>query len=92
MTKTALNMYPNPCSEYLTLVTPSGVRKATWSIVSMTGTEILSGTINRETKIDVSGLSSGAYMLRLSGDQINTTKIVVKECFQHTIKALLPIQ
>jgi hypothetical protein len=45
----------------------------------MTGAEILSGTVNRETKIDVSGLSSGAYMLRLSGDQINTTKIVVKE-------------
>lgn len=79
ITKTALNIYPNPCSDYVKLATPSGVRSANWSIVSMTGIEVTSGTVNRETKIDVSGLSSGVYLLRLSGDQINTTKILVKE-------------
>ena len=72
------DMYPNPASESLTIQLSSGSDKATVQFYDNIGRLALTETVtNSNNKIDVNGLSSGIYILKvLSGDKIGSQKFI----------------
>ena len=74
-TANTLTLYPNPASNKFTISTPS---KGSISILNISGQQILQQKITEQTTtVDVSGLKSGVYILRLKSDQtVATTKFI----------------
>ncbi|MCR4829774.1 MAG: fibronectin type III domain-containing protein [Bacteroidales bacterium] len=78
-----VNIYPNPASNS-TNITLSGVTgEVTIAIIDMNGRTVRSSTMSCDgdcaTTIEVSDLASGAYFVRISGEEVNTVKkLVVK--------------
>lgn len=73
-------MYPNPASESLTIQLPSGSDKAKVQFYDYVGRLALTGYVtDSNNKIDVNGLSSGVYVLKvLSNDKIGSQKFIKK--------------
>lgn len=71
---TDISMYPNPAFSSLTLVLPSD-EKADIQIVDMRG-EVVYTTITRQqnTTLNISGLATGAYMVRITTPQGTVSK------------------
>lgn len=59
-----LKVYPNPANDVLMLHGAQRHNGERFSVVDLTGAEVLSGTVRFE-QVDVSGLSPGAYVLRV---------------------------
>lgn len=73
---TDLILYPNPAKTVLNLNTLDNMTNAVYSIFDMNGRRVLNSKLNANT-IDVSGLSSGNYILRLmSGTSIKSQKFI----------------
>jgi len=74
-----LHVYPNPAHDAL-LVRGAGARAngAHYSIRSMAGRELLSGTL-QEGRIDIRTLSSGVYLVLLDGDGSRARQQFVKQ-------------
>ena len=63
-------IYPSPAAGSLTIESTSAHR---FRIISISGATVLAGDINNKIQIvDVSGLSSGTYLLRLINDKYET--------------------
>ena len=74
-----LNIYPNPTANQLTV--KNVPLKSSWKLHSVNGSVITGGlTEKEEFSIDVSGLKSGIYLLRITGSDGNSMirKVVVK--------------
>ncbi|MBE0647023.1 MAG: T9SS type A sorting domain-containing protein [Bacteroidales bacterium] len=62
-----LMIYPNPASTTITIETPS---KCSLSILNFTGQQLLQqGITESTTTLDVSGLPSGIYVVKLAGEK-----------------------
>ena len=73
-----ISLYPNPASSTVTLTGIEGA--ATVTVVDMNGREVYSGnTADGRLTIDVSGMSQGAYFVRITGEQVNAIrKLIVR--------------
>ena len=70
----AILVYPNPATDYMML--KNNNIGDVYTLYDMTGKEILSGKITQTTQhIDVSGLASGTYVLKVGG---GSKRIVIK--------------
>ncbi|HLO57761.1 MAG TPA: alpha-amylase family glycosyl hydrolase [Bacteroidales bacterium] len=71
-----VKVFPNPARKYLYLKSEAGYGKA--DIYTITGKRVLTlSTVPEDGSIDISGLSSGLYILKvISGDKTYTTKFV----------------
>lgn len=70
----ALSLYPNPTSGNIEI---SGLAKSMpYNIYNLLGTELQSGTIEEQEKIDVEQLNTGVYFLRLESGK--TFKFIKK--------------
>ncbi|MDT0558243.1 FG-GAP-like repeat-containing protein [Ichthyenterobacterium sp. W332] len=70
-----LILYPNPTKDFLNLNTTIGLSDAIYSVFDLNGKRILNARLNSETKIDVTALQAGQYILRIiSNDTIRTQK------------------
>jgi len=66
-TANTLTIYPNPASTTITIETPS---KWSLSILNFTGQQLLQqGITESTTTLDVSGLPSGIYVVKLAGEK-----------------------
>jgi hypothetical protein len=67
-----LSISPNPVSETLTLEVPVFVGVGRLSILNARGEEVLSGVItgNKRMQVDVRSLASGAYFVRVVGENV----------------------
>jgi hypothetical protein len=63
-----LNLFPNPTSDFIQLKLDAAYSTLAYKIVDMAGKEIQSGQIVNGEKIDVSILSSGYYLLKVSSN------------------------
>jgi pectinesterase len=76
----ALQVYPNPAAEQLTLTHPAAASGAQVVVYTLLGQRVreLPCTLGaRETQVNLQGLSSGQYMLQyVSGGQHFTTPII----------------
>ncbi|MGO3181650.1 MAG: T9SS type A sorting domain-containing protein [Aequorivita sp.] len=70
------NIYPNPATEGYLYVTSkiSGIKHV--SIYDVLGTQVLKTTLNSE-RLDISGLNSGVYILKIEQGKASTTKKLV---------------
>ncbi|MEO9485917.1 MAG: PKD domain-containing protein [Ekhidna sp.] len=77
--ESSLSIYPNPAEDYVTL--KSGiVTTGNYRILNLTGNVVIKGEIDsNETKIDVSELSDGIYLLKLDSKGESAVRRIVVE-------------
>ncbi len=74
----SISLYPNPATSTVTLTGIEG--EAEVSVVDMNGRQVYSGSVKEGSlSIDVSGLSQGAYFVRVTGEKVNAIrKLIVR--------------
>lgn len=73
-------VYPNPVSEYLNIQLPTGTTKASINVFDMSGKLIRNSVISvGNTKVDVSDLTSGVYVLKLDSEGKLGSRQFIKE-------------
>ena len=77
----AISLYPNPASSTVTLTGIEG--EAMVTVVDMNGRQVYTQAINQSGNqtitIDVSGMSQGAYFVRITGERVNAIrKLIVR--------------
>jgi hypothetical protein len=73
-----INVYPNPVNDQLQIAAESS-ETFIYSITSITGVEISNGTFNEKVSINLSDISQGMYLLKLTntkGDLIKVEKLI----------------
>ena len=76
----SVSIHPNPTTDGVTVVAGTGFDGGAFAFYSLTGRLLASGSLDASgTRIDMRGLPSGSYMLRLSdGRQEGKWKIIKK--------------
>ena len=71
-----LSFYPNPVRDVLNLSYGQNISEVV--VYNLLGQKVLENTINADTaKIDMSGLSSGSYIVKItSGNQVKSIKVI----------------
>jgi hypothetical protein len=73
-----LNVYPNPVNDQLQIATESS-ETFVYTISSIAGVEISNGTFNEKVSINLSEISQGLYLLKVTntkGDLIKVEKLI----------------
>lgn len=80
LSATTVNVYPNPAKGKVTVALASGNYQK-FSVVGLQGNTLINGRINNkdsELNLDLSNLSTGTYIIKLTGATGNTLARVVK--------------
>ena len=75
-----LSVYPNPATDYITVSFPN-MKNGKLCVYNIVGEQILSRELASETsKINVSGLAKGIYMVRVTDDKgiVGTKKLIIR--------------
>ncbi len=73
-----ISIYPNPATNVITVDLANEIRNAKAEIRNITGQLISQSSINNQkSTLDISGLSSGIYFLRLFSENIDVTEKIV---------------
>lgn len=72
-----VRIFPNPASSIVTI--EAGREYETVSVFDLTGKMVMQRTINTLTTLDISGLQSGLYMLRLEGNDSPVVRKFIKQ-------------
>lgn len=72
---TSVSVFPNPATDYINLVTE---RESRVSISDIRGTEIYSGSVTGNERIDITELTNGIYILRIDEGGKSQTKRFIK--------------
>lgn len=73
------NIYPNPTNDYINVALLNEKQNAKITLFDLTGKSILTQQINQlgDSRIDLSGLSSGSYLVRIqTATSVSTQRIV----------------
>jgi hypothetical protein len=72
-------IYPNPCSEYITVRIPEPFSTVNYCIYNLAGQKVNQGKIQSEERISLINLNPGIYFIHLySGDESISKKIIVQ--------------
>jgi hypothetical protein len=71
-----ISIYPNPASNELNVEIKDSNHTYIFELLDLTGRVLQMGRINEFTKIDLSALTKGIYMIKIIGDFEQTFKIV----------------
>lgn len=71
-------MFPNPSTGIVTFSNPSPIYGSIM-ISTLDGNEVFKAKMNAELQADLSGLSPGIYLVRMSGDDFNVVRKLVLE-------------
>ena len=75
-----LSIYPNPSFTQITFEISAIPTIGQLSIMNLTGQELISQQVTElKTVIDISGLPSGVYFVRLTGDKTVEVGKIIKE-------------
>jgi hypothetical protein len=73
-----VTLYPNPTNGILNIILPQNSILQDYSIFDISGKKLLNGKIDLSgTIINVESLSSGTYFVKLSGPQVQATKMLI---------------
>ncbi len=67
-----VKVYPNPANDVLNIVTTGNVE---YQLINSVGQVVMSGNVDGSARINVSGLNSGVYFLKVNAD---IQKVVIK--------------
>jgi hypothetical protein len=71
-----ISIYPNPASQFINIESNSKINKV--EVFNLLGKRVLS-TLNFKNNLDISSLSKGMYMLKLtSGKSVGSKKLIIK--------------
>ena len=74
-----IHLLPNPAHESFTILYSSLPKEFNMTVYDITGNVIIDQTLpNTHTEINISGLSEGVYFVKLTGNNLNTIKKLVK--------------
>ena len=71
-----ITLYPNPSGEFITIQTPATLGYFDYQILDMTGRNLKSGSLSKETEIFVEDLKPGIYSVRLLSGEGNLQAIL----------------
>ncbi len=72
-------VYPNPASEYIIINFPVSYQKAMFELFDVNGREVLSKSVNKDERVNVSQLKGGLYVYRFEVDsRMFVGKLLVK--------------
>jgi hypothetical protein len=71
-----ISIYPNPTSNVITITTASNYQNIRLSVLTLQGSKVMA-TSNQKT-IDINGIPTGTYLLKIEMDGKTTTKKMVK--------------
>lgn len=75
----SLQLYPNPSSEFVWLVTKN-LQGRSYQLINMTGQIIAQGMINSEmTQVDIDSISEGVYSIVIAGENGPISKLFIKK-------------
>ncbi|VXC03559.1 Cell wall-binding protein [Flavobacterium sp. 9AF] len=78
--ETDIVVYPNPAQYNLQINVPTQYANGTFTVIDLTGKEILKGFIeNNQSRLDISHLKSGIYILKINNNNGSYIKRFVKE-------------
>ena len=72
-------LYPNPARNMVNIDLPENSGIENYSIIDLTGKIILSGKLSSTSGINISSLSAGTYLIKLTGTGAQTTKMLIRE-------------
>ena len=73
-------VYPNPAKNNITIETPNMVSNVTLTIFDIKGQELIFKQLNEnKSKVDISSLSNGAYIVKIESDKISEVLRILKE-------------
>lgn len=73
----SINLYPNPCNSLINFSFTNPAQTAIFALFDMQGRSIISQTVNSNTGISISELSSGLYMYKITnGTDVYTGKLI----------------
>jgi len=82
-TLTDFVVYPNPTSGYLKIQGQEMMQITSYNVSDVSGKSVLSGELTanqiKQSRIDMTSLKRGLYLVKLSGERINRVVKVVKE-------------
>ena len=67
-------IYPVPAEDLLTIDAPEA---GTYTIYSVSGAELLRGSVAGKTTVDISALPQGSYRLQFKGEKSNAVKAFI---------------
>ena len=70
-------LYPNPASKQLTISTDYEKGAVSVLVLDMHGQEVMYFTVEGERTVDISGLASGVYVVKMLGGGMVTKKLIV---------------
>lgn len=72
-----MNVYPNPTAGHVQLCTTSALIGEPFVVLNQLGSTVLQGVLlSMNTRLDLSGLSSGLYIVRVGGESTLTRRVV----------------
>jgi hypothetical protein len=73
-----ISVFPNPAENMLNLSAVKSFEKIKFDIIDFTGRILLSSLFTNNTSVDISGFSSGVYLIKLYADEYTVVKKFVK--------------
>jgi len=73
-------VYPNPARDIVNVVLPIVKGNITIEVMDATGKLVMNKTVNGnvgEEKLNIVNLEKGVYLIRFTGNEMNTTKRIV---------------
>jgi len=75
----AFDIFPNPVRDYLNIILPNEILKSSVEIFDLSGKSVLNAKVDRfDNKINLSALSSGIYVIRLTSDEKSGVKKLIR--------------
>ncbi|KGO84204.1 hypothetical protein Q763_00210 [Flavobacterium beibuense F44-8] len=74
-----VTLYPNPTSNILNITLPDNNTVTDYWIIDVTGKTLLKGAFPNSNSIDVSSLSNGTYILKLTGGNSQTAHMFIRK-------------
>jgi Secretion system C-terminal sorting domain len=73
-------LYPNPASTAINISITDAAKANAYIIYDVTGKTLLQGSLNGNTpSVNIEGLASGSYLIKIWGDNAGSTKMFIKE-------------
>ncbi len=75
--KSIIHVYPNPATNQITVIAPYEIIGETYTLINFLGQGVGTGKITQlESKINLSGLSKGVYLLKIGNSNNSSYKII----------------
>jgi hypothetical protein len=72
-----IKVYPNPANDILFVETSMNIQNALVSVINMQGQVVITTNLTGTTAIDIDGLESGIYLVRVQGDEFTMNKRIL---------------